>query len=81
MEFDGRTGSRVTARLFCEDRVNGTMPGQCQCPNCGYVIDLGAAPEDDPGAVIESQRLEIRLLRETIAGLRGSLGWQATRLR
>ena len=61
--------------------MNGTIPGQCQCPNCGYVIDMSAAPEDDPSVVIESQRHEIRRLRETIASLRGSLGWRATRLR
>jgi hypothetical protein len=48
------------------------------CPCCGHVIDIPASAEDRPDAVIESLRREIRHLRETVAFLRGSLGWQDT---
>jgi hypothetical protein len=51
---------------------------QCRCPHCGHVIDIPSSAEDHSDAVIESQRLQIRHLRETVAYLRGSLGWQAT---
>jgi transcription initiation factor IIE alpha subunit len=47
---------------------------QCQCPRCGHIIDRPRLGEDDRDAVIASLRQEIRLLRETIAYLRGSLG-------
>jgi predicted nucleic acid-binding Zn ribbon protein len=45
------------------------------CPRCGHVIDIVGSAEDDPDAVIDSLRAEIRQLRETTAYLRGSLGW------
>jgi hypothetical protein len=45
-----------------------------QCPRCGHLIDQPRLAEDDRDAVIASLRQEIRLLQETIAYLRGSLG-------
>jgi hypothetical protein len=59
--------------------MNGMTIRQCPCPYCGYVIDIPGPADDDPGAVIESLRWEIRHLRETIAYLRGSLGSPVTR--
>jgi hypothetical protein len=53
--------------------VNGIKITVTRCPHCGHLIDP-LRPADDPGAEIESLRREIRLLRETVAYLRGSLG-------
>ena len=54
--------------------MNGMTIRQCPCPHCGQVIYIPEPADDDPGAVIESLRFEIRRLRETVAYLRGSLG-------
>jgi hypothetical protein len=64
-------GDGLTA---CGGHVNGMTVAQRQCPRCGYLIDQRRLAEDDRDAVIASLRQEIRLLRETIACLRGSLG-------
>jgi hypothetical protein len=61
-----------------EGRVNGMTIRQCRCPHCGHVVDIPGPAEDHSDAVIESLRLQIRHLCETIAYLRGSLGWQKT---
>jgi hypothetical protein len=54
--------------------VNGINITGIRCPHCGHLIDPLRPAEDDPGAETESLRWEIRLLRETVAYLRGSLG-------
>ena len=59
--------------------MNGMTIRKCPCPHCGHVIDIPGPAYDDPGAVIESLRREIRRLRETIAYLRGSLGSPVSR--
>jgi hypothetical protein len=64
-------GDGLTA---CEGHVNGMTIAQRQCPRCGHLIDQPRLAEDDRDAVIASLRQEIRLLQETIAYLRGSLG-------
>jgi hypothetical protein len=43
-------------------------------------MDFPGSAGDHSDAVIESLHGEIRHLRETIAYLRGSLGWQANRV-
>ena len=53
--------------------MNGIKITGIRCPHCGHLIDP-LRPADDPGAEIESLRRELRLLRETVAYLRGSLG-------
>ena len=58
--------------------MNGMTIRHCPCPRCGHVIDIVGSAEDDPDAVRESLRAEIRRLRETIAYLRGSLGWRVS---
>lgn len=64
-----------------EDRVNGVTIRQCRCPRCGQAISIPDPPRalwDNPDADIESLRQEIRRLRETVACLRGTLGWRET---
>jgi hypothetical protein len=63
--------------LLLVKAVFGVTIRQCRCPRCGHVADIPRSAQDDPDAVIESLRSEIRQLRETIACLRGSLGWKA----
>ena len=58
----------------CGGHVNGINITGIRCPHCGHLIDPLRPAEDDPGVEPESLRWEIRLLRETVAYLRGSLG-------
>jgi hypothetical protein len=62
--------------LLLVKAVFGVTIRQFRCPRCGRVADIPRSAQDDPDAVIESLRREIRQLRETVACLRGSLGWQ-----
>ena len=78
MEWNGRASIDGDGSAAREGRVNGVTIRQFRCPRCGHVADIPRSAEDDPDAVIESLHREIRQLRETVACLRGSLGWQAT---
>jgi hypothetical protein len=78
MEWNGRASIDGDGPAAREGRVNGVTIRQFRCPRCGHVADIPRSAEDDPDAVIESLHREIRQLRETVACLRGSLGWQAT---
>jgi hypothetical protein len=73
-EINGRSASEVTAKLLVRTNVNGTRFTTRRCPRCGHLVDPPGPAEDDPGVVLDSLRREIRLLRETVAYLRGSLG-------
>ena len=78
MEWNGRARIDGDGPAAREGRVNRVTIRQFRCPRCGHVADIPQLAQDDPDAVIESLRREIRQLRETVACLRGSLGWQAT---
>lgn len=77
MEWNGRACIDGDGPAAGEGHVNVTIR-KFRCPRCGHVADIPRSAEDDPDAVIESLGREIRQLRETVACLRGSLGWQAT---
>jgi hypothetical protein len=77
MEWNGRASIDGDGPALVK-AVFGVTIRQFRCPRCGHVADILRSAEDDPDAVIESLRREIRQLRETVACLRGSLGWQAT---
>jgi hypothetical protein len=78
MEWNGRASIDGDGPVAREGRVNHVTTRQFRCPRCGHVAYIPQSAQDDPDAVIESLRREIRQLRETVACLRGSLGWQAT---
>ena len=41
------------------------------CPHCGNIVDAPGPADDAIQAVVDSMTREIRLLRETVAQLRG----------
>jgi transcription initiation factor IIE alpha subunit len=41
------------------------------CPHCGSIVEVPGRTDDANQAVVDSMTREIRLLRETVAQLRG----------
>jgi hypothetical protein len=41
------------------------------CPHCGSIVEVPGRTDDAIQAVVDSMAREIRLLRETVAQLRG----------
>ena len=47
------------------------MSDKFVCPHCGNIVDVPGPADDAIQAVVDSMTREIRLLRETVAQLRG----------